>query len=101
MGEHSSCDALVPSIIAEYSIVEDCPSDAFSPLQELVRTVKGGKGPSIGGWERLNLIVDNHLREECTKAEARAIENIQDSDDRVLWFTSFGADWIKSVGALP
>lgn len=85
-GEHSPCDALVPSIVAEYGIVESVDPMAF-------------ENSSIsGGWERLEWITDDKIQRECAAAQARALSVIHDSDDSVLWFEGYGTDWIKGVG---
>ena len=88
-GEHSPCDALVPSIVAEYAIVEGVDQAAFSnsPIN----------GNSIN-WERLDWVADDHIRRECAGASTRALNLIEDSDNSVLWFEGYGTDWIKGVG---
>ncbi|KAG6821292.1 hypothetical protein H0H93_000152 [Arthromyces matolae] len=87
-GEHSPCDALVPSIVAEYGIVQGIDEAAF-------------QGPSddteLGSWERLDWIVDDKIRHACDAAHERAIKLIEDSDDSVLWFQGYGTDWIKGI----
>lgn len=90
-GEHSPCDALVPSIVAEYGIVQGVDVDAFAA---------DPNSPEITArkWERLDWVVDDKLRKECVAAEARAISIVQNSDDSVLWFDKYGTDWIKNIG---
>lgn len=85
MGEHSPCDALVPSIVAEYGIVEGIDKSQFDNMQ-----------PS-GDWRRLDWVTDAHISDQCTQAQKDAEALIENSDDRVLWFSEYGADWIKSV----
>ncbi|KAF8632251.1 hypothetical protein AX15_001998 [Amanita polypyramis BW_CC] len=91
-GEHSPCDALVPSIVAEYGIVEGVDVDAFD-----------NTCPTDGAtaWERLDWVTDAKISEECRAAEGRARKIIEDSDDSVLWFKEYGTDWIKSVAGFP
>jgi Choline/Carnitine o-acyltransferase len=85
-GEHSSCDALVPSIVADYGIVEGVDSAAFE------------ESSISGGWERLEWMTDDKIQKECDAAQARALSIIHNSDDSVLWFEGYGTDWIKGVG---
>lgn len=54
----------------------------------------------MGGWERLDWVTDACIKAECIAAESRAKDLIADSDDSVLWFSDYGADWIKSVGTV-
>ena len=98
IGEHSPCDALVPSIVTEYAVVQAIDDDAFGGPIEL-----GGVGLSSGntsrvGWRRLDWISDAYIDEECLAAEKRAKILVDDSDDSVLWFNAYGAAWIKEVG---
>jgi len=88
-GEHSPCDALVPSIIAEYGIVDGVDSTAFE---------ESSNSDATGGWERLEWVTDDKIQEECVAAQARALDIIRDSDDSVLWFEGYGTDWIKGIG---
>ena len=91
-GEHSPVDALVPSIVAEYGIVQGVDAEAF----ELRRT---GENEVDGkGWERLDWVVDEKMWKECRAATERANAIINNSDDSVLWFDKFGSNWIKSLG---
>lgn len=90
-GEHSPCDALVPSIVAEYGIVQGVDESAFSgALDE--------RDP--GGWERLDWVTDEKIQKECVEAHVRAVKIIDDSDDSVLWFEGYGTDWIKGIAKL-
>ncbi|KAI0322757.1 carnitine acetyltransferase [Amylostereum chailletii] len=97
MGEHSPCDALVPSIIAEYSIVEDVSNEEFDDPQLLLQATKGDGPLASSGWERLDFVTDDRIRRECEEAQSRARLIIEDSDDSVLWFDAYGSDWIKNV----
>ncbi|KAH7930218.1 carnitine acetyltransferase [Leucogyrophana mollusca] len=95
MGEHSPCDALVPSIVAEYAVVEEIDGASFSspaPSMELQ--------PAASGWERLNWVVDSKIESECLAAGQRAQTLIQNSDDSAFWFTEYGGDWIKEAAKL-
>ena len=93
-GEHSPCDALVPSIVAEYAIVEGVDSDAFQGTPVAIGT--GDEAP----WERLDWVADEHMWEQARASEQRAQKILDDSDDSVLWFEGYGTDWIKDIGML-
>lgn len=88
-GEHSPCDALVPSIVSEYCIVEGVDVDAFDNMLP---------ADSVTGWERLDWVTDDKISKECKAADKRARKIMEDSDDSVLWFKEYGTDWIKGVG---
>ncbi|KAI0303791.1 Choline/Carnitine o-acyltransferase-domain-containing protein [Multifurca ochricompacta] len=66
MGEHSPCDALLPSIVADYAVVQSIIPEA------------------------LNWVTDARIIAECIAAESRAKNLIADSDDSVLWFSDYG-----------
>ncbi|KAG7451241.1 acyltransferase ChoActase/COT/CPT [Guyanagaster necrorhizus] len=92
MGEHSPCDALVPSIVAEYGIIQGINGSHFENDSSL---------PSRGQrWDRLDWVVDDFIKEECGMAKKRAERIIEDSDDSVFWFSDYGVDWIKGVAKL-
>ncbi|KAL1738475.1 acyltransferase ChoActase/COT/CPT [Schizophyllum fasciatum] len=90
MGEHSPVDALVPSIVAEYGIIEGCPSfDEVKPVSA---------APS--GFRRLDWVLDDEIKHACDAAKARADALIMDSDNMVLWFEDYGTEWIKNSAKL-
>jgi hypothetical protein len=91
-GEHSPCDALVPSIVAEYGIVEGVDISSFEGRLDATDAI------DPGDWTRLDWIADEKIRKECMAAGERARRIIEDSDDSVLWFENYGTDWIKGVG---
>jgi hypothetical protein len=96
-GEHSFVDALVPSIVAEYGVVQGVDVQAFDKANQ-------SSSPELGsadgqGWERLDWVGDEKLWKECAVAQTRATEIVNDSDSSVLWFDGYGADWIKSMGS--
>lgn len=91
MGEHAPCDALVPSIVAEYAVA--------NPVDDV--TFSGYVLPAHTGWCRLDWVVDPTILEECTSAKARADKLISDSDNSVMWFTDYGLEWIKSLRLSP
>jgi len=87
VGEHSPCDALIPSIVADYALAED-----LDPKGESQR----GKGGEVKGpyeW-----VVDDKIKQAAEKAEKTVGEIAKDSEGRMLWFDEYGAGWIKNVG---
>ena len=96
MGEHSPCDALVPSIVADYAVVQSIVPEAFSQPEPAPFFVD--RDLDAGGWERVDWVTDAHIEAECIAAESRAKGLIADSDDSVLWFSDYGVEWITSIG---
>jgi carnitine O-acetyltransferase len=96
MGEHSPVDALVPSIVADYAVSQSIVPEAFSLPEP--SPFFSDRDLGITGWERLDWVTDDRIKAECNVAESRARALIVDSDDSVLWFSDYGADWIKSIG---
>lgn len=90
MGEHSPVDALVPSIVCDYAVVQEIDVHEFVGQPPV-----GDAKASSRRWRRLDWTVDEHIRRECARAEERATKIVEDSDDSVLWFTAYGVDWIK------
>lgn len=88
MGEHSPCDALIPSIVVDFALGEDVNVAAFAPEAT----------ESTGGWERCDFVVDEALSKEIVAAGERAKEIIEDSDAQQLWWDQYGAEWIKKSG---
>jgi carnitine O-acetyltransferase len=98
MDEHSTVDALVPSIACEYAVVDGSDAGMFANGGVGV----GDSGEDGGnGWEKLEWVVDERIKRECRRAEEDARALIADSDDNGLWFNEYGADWIKDVGMFP
>lgn len=91
-GEHSPVDALVPSIVAEYGIIQGVDVNSFHSRAPEPNEVDGP------GWNRLDWVADDNIWKECRMATDRANAIIEDSDDSVLWFEKFGTDWIKTIG---
>ncbi|CDO73718.1 hypothetical protein BN946_scf185015.g46 [Trametes cinnabarina] len=103
LGEHSPVDALVPSIIADYAIVQDVSEDAFThPLGENDQLdLNGPSEREPIGWERLDWVTDDKVLTECEGAARRAKAIVDDSDNDELVFDSYGVDWIKDEARLP
>ncbi|KAL0574990.1 hypothetical protein V5O48_006978 [Marasmius crinis-equi] len=90
MGEHSPVDALVPSIVAEYSIVQGVDED-FSAAPSDSRAT---------GWARLDWDIDEKIVSACATSHENALRLIADSDDSVLWFENYGTSWMKGEAGL-
>ena len=93
-GEHSPVDALVPSIVTEYAIVQGVLDDSYVISPEAM----SGEPPTPSGWRSLEWITDDRIEREFVGAEERAKAIIADSDDNVFHFSAYGADWIKTQG---
>ncbi len=96
MGEHSPCDALVPSIVADYAATQSIIPESFSSPEP--PSFFSERDLDSTGWVRLDWVTDARIKAECIAAESRAESLISDSDDSVLWFSDYGTDWIKSIG---
>ena len=99
LGEHSPVDALVPSIIADYAIVQNMVEDEFSSIAQ-DDTFMSGSPPNavVGGWTRLDWVTDDTIAKECEGAAARAKAIVDDSDADELVFDAYGTEWIKNEG---
>ncbi|BGP23577.1 hypothetical protein JCM10295v2_002476 [Rhodotorula toruloides] len=88
VGEHSPCDALIPSIVCDYALAENV--DAASVSRRGASKVPEGS--------RLEWVVDDKTREAIGKAVKTVEEIAADSDGKMLWYDEYGAGWIKKVG---
>ncbi|KAI9060650.1 acyltransferase ChoActase/COT/CPT [Trametes sanguinea] len=102
LGEHSPVDALVPSIIADYAIVQEVDEDAFGcPLDENgLPPQDAAPASDVTGWQQLDWVVDEKIVSECESAALRAKAIVDDSDNDELVFDSYGVDWIKNEARL-
>ena len=94
MGEHSPVDALVPSIVTEYAIVQGVSDDSYVSSPETVSC----EPSTPSGWRSLEWVTNDRIEREFREAEERAKAIIADSDDNVFHFSAYGADWIKAQG---
>ena len=102
LGEHSPVDALVPSVIADYAIVQGVDEDVFSHrLKDDASELSGTGTAPVEGWARLDWVVDDVITKECEDAAARAKVIVDDSDADELVFDGYGVDWIKNQGTTP
>lgn len=88
MGEHSPCDALIPSILGDFT-VGVCMDPAF---------LSQDSRPDLNGWDHLGWDVDDTVLKACQRVQEAVKLSIQDSDDSVLWFDDYGVDWMRQVG---
>ena len=102
LGEHSPVDALVPSVAADYAIVQGVDDDAFPGRIENDQLTSNASSYPVDrtGWERLDWVTDVRIVKECEEAARRAKKIVDDSDADELVFTDYGVDWIKDEGWL-
>jgi carnitine O-acetyltransferase len=94
MGEHSPCDALIPSILGDYCVEAPMNMDDFGPAS----TEKDLSADRASGWRRIDWATDGYLQSECQRVAEQAQTLIEDSDDSQLWFEDYGVDWIRGIG---
>ncbi|KDE07333.1 hypothetical protein MVLG_02376 [Microbotryum lychnidis-dioicae p1A1 Lamole] len=87
-GEHSPCDALIPSIIAEYVLAEGVSAD---------ETSHRGQG-SLNGVQKLNWVLDAQAEKNIEGAIQTISDLAGDSEGKMLWYDEYGTEWIKKVG---
>lgn len=95
MGEHSPCDALIPSIVGDFAAAEPAPAPGTPFPPPKVESQSGSTPPT---WKKLNWIVDETTQASIASAEAKAKGIAKNSDIRMLWFDEFGAEWMKKIG---
>ncbi|CAG8433028.1 6323_t:CDS:2 [Ambispora gerdemannii] len=85
-GEHSPCDALIPSNIADYTLKDS--------------TLLSAKlsGRPIPPPERIRFVTNNQTKSFIREAENRIKPIIEDSDTVMLHYYEYGADFIKRTG---
>lgn len=95
MGEHSPCDALIPSIVADYAAAEPCPAPGtpFPPTAG-----RNEAGDSVPSWKKLFWHVDEQTKASIASAKVKARAIAANSDIRTLWFDEYGAEWMKKIG---
>jgi len=88
MGEHSPCDALIPSILGDFTVGVDMDPTFLSQ----------SPAPDLSGWSHLGWDADDTILKACQRVQEEVKLSIQDSDDSVLWFEDYGVDWMRQVG---
>jgi carnitine O-acetyltransferase len=106
VGEHSSCDALIPGIIADYMLADGMGRPKGPPEKTLVARHSTGKDQdsedaiTLADLEikRLEWLTDAKIVEDIQKAEKTVEEIVNDSEGLMLWYDEYGADWMKKQG---
>lgn len=88
VGEHSPCDALIPSIVIDYVLAE-----GVGPEGESMRGKASG-----AALERLEWKLDAKAEENIEKAVETVKALAKDSDGKMLWYDEYGVEWIKRTG---
>ncbi|KAG0706775.1 acyltransferase ChoActase/COT/CPT [Suillus ampliporus] len=103
MGEHTPVDALVPSVVFDYSVAAGIDSSTFSDPVPHPLTLEETRlrDDDEKGWTRLDWVTDQRIESQIREAEGRAQALINNSEAGVLDFGEYGADWIGSVARLP
>jgi hypothetical protein len=97
-GEHSPCDALIPSIMVDNVVAEPIDIAAFSESPQKISGVEYVELGEGQGWKSLDWVVDETINEEIRQAELRAKAIVEDSDASQLWFSEYAADWMRKSG---
>jgi carnitine O-acetyltransferase len=98
MGEHSPCDALIPSIVAEYALAEPSPPPSEPlPSDSLTGVSNATSSSSTPLFQKLDWDVDSKTEANIKAAFSVARDISRESDIGELWFDDFGTQWIKKV----
>lgn len=93
-GEHSPVDALIPSFLSETVLADPMPRvDEPIPV-DAEGVTKLDVAPV---WKKLTWKLDDKVRASIKQAEDTAKAITADSDMGMLWFSEYGAEWIKRV----
>ena len=102
LGEHSPCDALIPSIVADYMLAGGIGEPkATQKHKNSEKTTKLAKGANENGGvqvQRLTWVGDQQVLQSVEKAEKTIQALVEDSEGLMLWYDEYGADWIKKSG---
>ncbi|KAL7009205.1 hypothetical protein EMMF5_001403 [Cystobasidiomycetes sp. EMM_F5] len=98
-GEHSPCDALIPSIVIDYMLAGRMgqPSHTAEKRGE-VGSVTAVNAVTSPPQKRLRWVTDSRINEAIVKAERTVQAVVSDSDGLMLWFDEYGVRWIKKQG---
>ena len=88
MGEHSPCDALIPSILGDFCVEEPMTVDEHSSRP---KEVNPGQGFRQLVWK-----TDSYIESECKRVAPQSRRLVEDSDDSQLWFEEFGVEWMRA-----
>lgn len=100
MGEHSPCDALIPSIVADYMLAEGCGKPKGVPAPAKKDSEEGKRLLAVAENEirRLEWVTDQSVIESIEAAEKEVDAIVEDSEGLMLWFEDYGTEWIKKQG---
>ncbi|KAG1747233.1 Choline/Carnitine o-acyltransferase-domain-containing protein [Suillus paluster] len=103
MGEQTPVDALVPSIVFEYSVAAGIDTSTFSEPVPLPLTLEETRLRDDGekGWTHLDWVTDKRIESQVREAEGRAQALIDNSEAGDLEFGEHGADWISNARLPP
>ncbi|KAF8529840.1 acyltransferase ChoActase/COT/CPT [Gautieria morchelliformis] len=99
MGEHSPCDGLVVGALMSDSLSEALDSEQFRP-SGVAGEAAAETDSRTPGFRRLDWVVNDWIKKQCTEAEQHASRICEDSDASVLVFQDYGTKWVKDVGSL-
>jgi len=86
-GEHSPCDALIPSYVVDFARAHENGGDSKHATNERL--------------ERATLVkwyVDEFVKKEMAVAEVDNRKLIADSDVNIVHLMDYGSDFMKSIG---
>jgi carnitine O-acetyltransferase len=97
MGEHSPCDALIPSIVIDFAAAVPAPKVDEKLEENLPYTAPSINSAAEPIFKKFEFDVDAKVEEDIQTAftEARRISG--ESDIGELWFDEYGTEWIKKV----
>lgn len=113
LGEHSPCDALIPSIVADYMLAEGIgkprgpPEDFFDDDSSSSRLLHASVESSSSEdgvqspIQRLEWVTDERIERDIEHAEQTVKAIVEDSEGLMLWYDEYGAEWIKKSGEQP
>jgi carnitine O-acetyltransferase len=97
MGEHSPCDGLVVGALMSDSLSESLDNEQFAS-SGIAGEAAAEAGSRTLGFRRLDWVVNDWIKKQCTEAAQHARQICEDSDASVLVFEDYGAKWVKDVG---
>ncbi|PWN41844.1 acyltransferase ChoActase/COT/CPT [Ceraceosorus guamensis] len=93
-GEHSPCDALIPSIVIDFALAEPAPE----PGQPFPNSIApAGPAGATASWKKLQWELDDKAHASIASSAAAARQLVSTSDIGMLWYDEYGAEWIKKV----
>jgi carnitine O-acetyltransferase len=96
MGEHSPCDALIPSIVGEFAVAVPAPKPSEKLSDEMLGTAKVSTDSS-SAYKKIEFDLDSATKANIDAAYGHVRQICGESDIGELWFDEYGTDWIKKV----